>query len=295
MMKKPAAAEEKKEESAEKPAAPVPEAVIAPVVEEAKLEVEKDVITEIPEEEAIEVKKEGVDFSAWQPKTSIGQKVKAGEITDIDQILDKGLKILEDTVVDALLPGMQNDLLMIGQAKGKFGGGQKRVFKQTQQKTPEGNKPSFSCIAVVGNSNGYVGVGKGKAKDTVPAREKALRKAKINVFKIARGCGSWQCWCKTPHSIPFAVTGKSGSIRVRLMPAPKGKGLVIEPECAKILKLAGIKDVWSKTWGCSTRTATNLVNAVVDALHKLTTTKIRPAHAERVARTPGKITTEVSS
>ncbi len=284
--------EVKEEKVEEKNAADaVPEAVIAPVVEEVKLEVEKDVLTEIPEEEAIEGKKEGVDVSAWQPKTSLGQKVKAGEITEIDQILDKGLKILEAMVTDVLLPNMQNDLLMIGQAKGKFGGGQKRVFKQTQQKTPEGNKPSFQCIAVVGNGNGYVGVGKGKAKDTVPAREKAMRKAKLNVFKIARGCGSWECGCKTPHSIPFSVEGKCGSIRIILKPAPKGKGLIMEQEAAKILKLAGIKDVWSKTNG-NLRTSTNLIGAVVDALRKLNTTKINPAHAERVAVVRGRVSTE---
>lgn len=267
------------------------DAVIAPVVEEVKLEVEKDVITEIPEEEAIEIKKEGVNVDAWQPKTSIGHRVKSGEITDIDQILDKGQKILEDTITDVLLPGMQNDLLMIGQAKGKFGGGQRRVFKQTQKKTPEGNKPSFSCIAIVGNGNGYIGVGHGKSKDTVPSREKALRKAKLNVFKIARGCGSWQCGCKTPHSIPFAVEGKCGSIRVKLMPAPKGKGLCMEQETAKILRLAGIKDVWSKTDG-NLRSTTNFIEAVVDALKKLTTTRIQPKHAERVAKVTGRIITE---
>lgn len=264
---------------------------IAPVVEEVKLDVEKDIITEIPEEEALEVPKEKVDIAAWQPRTSIGQKVKAGEITDIDQILDKGYKILESTIVDVLLPNMQNDLLMIGQAKGKFGGGQKRVFKQTQKKTPEGNKPSFSCVAIVGNGNGYVGVGYGKSKDTVPAREKALRKAKLNIFKIARGCGSWQCGCKTPHSIPFAVEGKCGSIRIKLMPAPKGKGLCMEQETAKILKLAGIKDVWSKTDG-NLRSTTNLIGAVVDALKKLTTTKIKPEQAERVAKISGRVVTE---
>ncbi len=290
MKKQEAAKEDNAEEKKVAPAG-VPEAIIAPVVEDVKLEIEKDVITEIPEEEALEGKKEGFDTTSWNPKTSIGQKVKAGEITDIDQILDKGMKILEATVVDVLLPNMQNDLLMIGQAKGKFGGGQKRVFKQTQQKTPEGNKPSFQCIAVVGNGNGYVGVGKGKAKDTVPAREKALRNAKLGVFKIARGCGSWECGCKTPHSLPFSVQGKCGSIRITLKPAPKGKGLIMEQEAAKILKLAGIKDVWSKTDG-NLRTATNLIGAVVDALKKLNSTKILPAHAERVARVVGKVATE---
>jgi small subunit ribosomal protein S5 len=292
----------KAENAGQKPAAPEqaepakaePAAVPVEFVEEVKLEVEKDVITEIPEEEAAVVTRGGIDITAWKPKTAAGQGVKAGTVTDIDQLLDKGVRILETEIVEVLLPGLQSDLLMVGQAKGKFGGGQRRIFKQTQKKTPEGNKPSFSCMAVVGNTNGYVGVGTGKSKDTVPAREKAVRKAKLNVFKIARGCGSWECGCKTPHSIPFEVEGKCGSVRVVLKPAPKGKGLVIEPECAKILRLAGIKDVWSKTSG-QTRITTNFAHAVVDALKKLTAKKIRPQHAERVAFIAGKITGEVTS
>lgn len=292
-MPKKTIVKEEKPAAAPAKAVDVPEAVIAHV-EEVKLEVEKDVITEIPAEEAIEVRKDGVDVAAWTPKTTLGQQVKAGSITDIDQILDKGNKIMEATIVDVLLPGLQNDLLMIGQAKGKFGGGQKRVFRQTQKKTPEGNKPSFSCVAIVGNGNGYAGVGLGKSRDTVPAREKALRKAKLNVFKIARGCGSWQCGCKTPHSIPFAVEGKCGSVRITLKPAPKGKGLCMEQETAKILRMAGIKDVWSKTNG-NLRTAINLISAVVDALKKLNTTKIRPNHSERVALVAGKVKSEAHS
>ena len=73
---------------------------------------------------------------------------------------------------------IETELLLVGQSKGKFGGGQRRVFKQTQKKTREGNKPSFSTFAVVGNHNGYVGLGSGKSKETVPARDKSKRKAK---------------------------------------------------------------------------------------------------------------------
>ena len=204
--------------------------------------------------------------------------MKAGincEINDIDQLIDAGIKILEPSITDVLLPGLQKELLLVGQSKGKFGGGSRRIFKQTQKKTPEGNNPSFACFAVVGNEDGYVGGGSGKSKDTVPAREKATRNAKLNVFKIRRGCGSWECGCKTPHSIPFAVEGKCGSVRIKLMPAPKGKGLCIEPECAKILKLAGIKDIWCKTFG-QTRVKVNLVKACIDALKQLMTVKVHP-------------------
>jgi small subunit ribosomal protein S5 len=126
----------------------------------------------------------------WQPRTSLGKKVKSGEISDLGQILDNGNKIMEQEIVDILVPNLEADLIMIGQAKGKFGGGQKRVFNQTQKKTNEGNKPSFSTCIIVGNRDGYVGMGIGKGRETVPAREKALRKAKLNVIKIRRGCGS---------------------------------------------------------------------------------------------------------
>ena len=101
----------------------------------------------------------------------------------VDEILDSGRTILEPEIVDTLLE-LETEMLLIGQAKGKFGGGARRVFKQTQKKTKEGNKPSFASNAVVGNQNGLVGVGYGKSKETVPAREKAIRNAKKNIFKM---------------------------------------------------------------------------------------------------------------
>ncbi|MBW2999536.1 30S ribosomal protein S5 [Candidatus Woesearchaeota archaeon] len=229
-----------------------------------------------------ETKKEvEFDKESWNPKTSIGMKVKAGEILNINEILDQGKYVMEAEIVDVLLPSLESDLLLIGQSKGKFGGGQRRVFKQTQKKTCEGNKPKFATYAVVGNRNGYVGVGYGKSKETVPAREKAFRNAKLNVIKIKRGCGSWQCVCKEPHSIPFAVEGKCGSVKVKLLPAPKGTGLVAENETRKILELAGIQDVWSTTKG-QTGSKANMIIAVEKALKQLMATKVQPKYTEKL-------------
>ncbi|MEK6967995.1 MAG: 30S ribosomal protein S5 [Nanoarchaeota archaeon] len=252
------------------------------MVEEAPLVIEPIV------EEALPVVKSTFDKDSWKPKTLIGKKVKSGEITDINQVLDQGARIMEAEIVEALLPGMASDLLLIGQAKGKFGGGQRRVFKQTQKKTAEGNKPKFATLIVVGNKDGFVGLGYGKAKETVPAREKALRNAKINVFKIRRGCGSWQCGCGEPHSIPFAVQGKCGSINVKFLPAPKGTGLRVQGELQKIFLAAGVKDVWSKTIG-QTRTTLNLVNACEAALKKLTKTKVTQKQATSVGMIDGRV------
>ncbi|MGB9748246.1 MAG: 30S ribosomal protein S5 [Candidatus Woesearchaeota archaeon] len=244
----------------------------------------KEVLKEEPVE-SIEIKEEGEEevlgevkvisenLAAWKPKTELGRKVKNQEIKNIDEILSQGLKIMEPEIVDMLLPNLKVDFLMIGQSKGKFGGGKRKIFRQVQKKTSEGNKPSFAVYAVIGNEDGYVGVGYGKARETVPAREKAIIDAKKNIMKIRRGCGSWECGCKTNHSIPFKVQGKSGSVVVTLIPAPKGAGLMVTSPAAKILKLAGISDVWSRSDG-QTRTTINLIKACIDALKKLSGTKI---------------------
>ncbi len=222
-----------------------------------------------------EIQKAKLD--SWVPKTEIGKKVKSKDITDIDLILNSGIKIIEPEIVESLLE-LSSELLLIGQSKGKFGGGQRRVFRQTQKKTKEGNKPKFSTMCVVGDRDGHVGLGLGKAKETVPAREKSTRQAKLNIFKVKRGCGSWQCNCGEPHTVPFEVEGKCGSVIVKLMPAPKGKGLCVESEIAKVLEFAGIKDCWSKTFG-QTKNRINLLVATEKALKKLTTTKVRDIDA----------------
>ncbi len=200
----------------------------------------------------------------WKPKTKLGKEVKEGKIKNIDEVLKH--KILEGEIVDSLLH-LKSDLLLIGQAKGKFGGGKRRAWRQTQKKTAEGNIPTFACMVVVGNEDGYVGLGYGKAKETLPARAKSLREAKLNLIRIERGCGSFDCLCKEKHSIPFKVEGKCGSLRVVLLPAPQGTGLAIGDECKKILRLAGIKDVYSKTFG-QTRTTFNMAKACIEALKK---------------------------
>lgn len=259
---------EKKEEITEK-AEEIPDEET--LIEKPKegLATELGEVKELEEEIVEEVKKKGAfEKETWKPRTSLGIMVKNGEINKIDYVLDKRTKILEPEIVDALLPNLTTDLLMVGQSKGKFGGGQKRVFKQTQKKTQEGNKPKFATFAVVGNEDGYVGIGYGKSKETVPAREKAIRQAKLNVIKIRRGCGNWSCGCGDAHTVPFKVNGKAGSVEIILIPAPKGTGLIVEKECQKILRLAGIKDVWSRTEG-QTRSKLNVLYACFNALKQL--------------------------
>ena len=203
------------------------------------------------------------DLEEWKPKTALGKQVKSGKLKDIDEALTH--KILESEIVDTLLK-TKEDILNIGQAKGKFGGGKRRAWRQTQRKTKEGNVATFSCMAVAG-SEGYIGLGYGRAKETLPARAKAVRKAKLSIMKIRKACSSFDCTCGEPHTVPYIVEGKTGSCRVKLMPAPQGTGLVAGDELKKILRIAGIKDVYSVTTG-KKRTTLNLAKACINALAK---------------------------
>jgi len=236
------------------------DAVEKELAEKAEAEAEK----ETRGKELVERGKESI--FGWEPITKLGREVKDGKITDIDEILDNNRKILEEQIVDSLLD-VKTDLILIGQAKGKFGGGKRRAWRQTQKKTKEGNIPVFSSMAVTGDEKGHVGIGIGRAKETLPARDKAIRKSKINIIKIKRACSSFDCTCGEPHTVPFKVTGKEGSVKVTLIPAPQGTGLVVGSELKKILKLAGIKDVYSRSSG-KRQTTFNFVKACFNALKK---------------------------
>lgn len=211
--------------------------------------------------------KEDIALDNWVPKTELGRLVRAGKIKNIDEILESGTKILESEIVDSLLP-IQTELMNTGQAKGKFGGGKRRNWRQTQKKNEDGNTVTFSVMAIAGDGNGHVGIGFGRAAETLPAKEKAIRKAKLNVIKIRRGCASYDCSCKELHSIPMATSGKCSSVIIKLMPAPQGTGLVVGDEVKKILRLAGIRDVYGKSFG-KTRTTLNVGKATMEALIKL--------------------------
>lgn len=264
------AEEQKTEESKKDEYAEVPEKVL----DESDLEELKKLEKENGEKKEVEKKpqqrrggptREEV-IEAWNPKTKLGEEVKSGKIKDIDEILDNKRKILESEIVDSLV-NLKSDLISIGQSKGKFGGGKRRAWRQTQRKTKQANVPTFSAMAVIGDENGHIGVGTGKSMETLPARDKAIRKAKLNIIKVKRTCAGFDCDCSELHTVPFKVTGKAGSVRVTLIPASQGTGLVVGKELKKILKFAGIKDVYSRTSG-RIRTTFNFIKAGMDALEK---------------------------
>lgn len=190
----------------------------------------------------------------WVPKTKLGELVVQGLIT-IDKIYQNNLVVKEKEIIDILLPQLREAVVTI---------------KMIQKMTASGQRSRFKAVVIVG-ADGFLGVGASKSKEVGPAIRKAIDRAKLAVVPVLRGCGSKECGCGGTHSVPFRIQGKCGSVRIRLMPAPVGVGLACADKVKQVLRLAGIEDIWSKTYG-DTRTSENLVKATFDALknaHKL--------------------------
>ncbi len=230
---------------------------------------EEEAVKEIKEiEKKEEEEKKSEVVLGWVPKTRLGREVLEGKYKSLEEVLAKGELILEPEIVDALIPDLKKDIIYIGGTPGKGGGIRRTVTRMTTRMHRSGRRYKLSAMAIVGNEDGIVGLGKAISSEHREAIEKSFKQAKLNVIRVRRGCGSWECNCGEEHSIPFKTTGKSGSVRVIFMPAPKGVGIVADEETKKILKLAGIKDIWVKTFG-QTGTRMNLAYAVFEALKNL--------------------------
>ncbi|MEM1657671.1 MAG: 30S ribosomal protein S5 [Candidatus Jordarchaeales archaeon] len=190
------------------------------------------------------------ELEAWKPKTELGKMVKEGYITSIDEIFAQGLRIKEPQIVDLLLPDLEDEVVGVS---------------LVQKQTDAGERTRFKAIVAVGNKKGYVGLGTAKAAEIGPAIRKAMIDAKMNVTPVRLACGSWECSCGTPHTLPFKVEGKAGSVRIKLIPAPRGLGLVTSDVAKIVLRLAGVKDVWSFSRG-HTKTTLNMAYATFNAL-----------------------------
>ncbi|MEM0026861.1 MAG: 30S ribosomal protein S5 [Ignisphaera sp.] len=191
-----------------------------------------------------------INIEEWTPRTRLGWMVKEGKITSIDQIFALNAVIMEPEIIDILLPNLKQEILDV---------------VLVQKMTDAGRISRFRAAVAIGNENGYVGLGIGKAKQLRTAIEKATIDAKLNIIPVRRGCGSWECSCNEPHSVPFRVNGKSGSVEITLIPAPLGVGIVAGEVAKTILRLAGLRDVWTFTKG-ETRTTINFAKAVYNAL-----------------------------
>ena len=191
------------------------------------------------------------ELQNWVPKTIIGKKVKAGDITNLEDILKKNIKILEPEIIE-ILTKLEEKIVDIA---------------KTTRVVRAGRKFSFRASVLVGNKNGLIGLGTAKDNDKWAAIKKATRAAKLNIIQVERGSGSWEEQTTAKHSVPFKVIGKTGGVKLTLLPAPRGTGLVVGDNIKDVMIFAGIENVWGKARGAST-TKLNFVSAAVDALSK---------------------------
>lgn len=193
----------------------------------------------------------------WVPKTRLGRLVREGQVTTFDEALRSGLPIKEPGIIDVLLPGLEDEVLDIN---------------MVQRMTDSGRRVKFRTTVIIGNHDGYIGLGEGKNVQVGMAIKKGIDDAKLNIINVKRGCGSWECGCGQPHTVPYQVMGEAGSVRIFLIPAPRGLGIAAGDTAKKVMEMAGIKDVWTRTAG-STRTTLNFAKATYNALKNTVTVR----------------------
>lgn len=186
----------------------------------------------------------------WVPVTKLGRLVKAGIIESLDTIFQYGIPIKEHQIVDRFLPTIKDEVLKIA---------------SVQKQTRAGQRTRFKAFIVVGDMAGHVGLGVKCSKEVATAIRAAIVIAKLSIVPVRRGY--WGNKIGAVHTVPSKVTGKCGSVTVRLVPAPRGSGIVAAKVPRKILSYAGVEDVFTQSQG-STRTLGNFATATFNALKK---------------------------
>jgi small subunit ribosomal protein S2e len=180
--------------------------------------------------------------------TKLGRLTKAGKIDSIESIYLHSLPIKEAQIVDHFLRDLKDEVMKI---------------MPVQKQTSAGQRTRFKAFIAVGDNNGHVGLGVKCASEVATAIRGAITLAKLAVVPVRRGY--WGGKVGDPHTVPCKVTGKCGSVSVRLIPAPKGTGLVAAPATKKMLSMAGISDCYTSSVG-HTRTMGNFIKACFLAL-----------------------------
>jgi small subunit ribosomal protein S2e len=185
----------------------------------------------------------------WVPCTKLGRLVQQGKIKSLEQIYLFSMPVKEYQIVEYFLGSALKDEVM--------------KIMPVQKQTRAGQRTRFKAFVVVGDSNGHVGLGVKCAKEVATAIRGAIIQAKMQTIPVRRGY--WGNKIGKPHTVPTKVTGKCGSVTVRLIPAPRGAGIVAARVPKKVLQMAGIEDCYTASRG-SSKTLGNFVKATFYAL-----------------------------
>jgi small subunit ribosomal protein S2e len=191
----------------------------------------------------------GRDENVWVPVTKLGRLVKEGKIMSIEEIFLYSLPVKEAEIIDYFLKDKLHDEVM--------------KIMPVQKQSSAGQCTRFKAFVAIGDSAGHVGLGVKCSMEVATAIRGAITAAKLNVAPVRRGF--WGRTAGMPHTVPCKVTGQCGSCRVRLIPAPRGTGLVASPAGKKLLHMAGIDDCYTSARG-HTRTMGNFIMAIFYAL-----------------------------
>ena len=194
------------------------------------------------------------EIDEWVPYTNLGRLTKLGYIRNIDQIFYHSIPIKEYQIVDFFLNNKNNQKLNI------------KCFKiQTvQNHTRTGQKIKYKVISGIGDENGHIGIGIKTGNNIKIALKRAIIDAKLNVIPVKRGF--FKDNIGSPHTIGLTTIGKCCSVKLKLIPAPKGIGINGSYITKELLKLVGIKDIYIKSFGNKSN-IDNYIKAIFNALY----------------------------